>query len=189
MRKKDIHFLKTKKFLENYPIIVFLHHNNLKVNDWAELKISLNAITPQTLENNIISKENNVFLFKNNIMKKVLLSLSLTNSNTQSLSYMFQGPSFAFGCKDLSQLKILWNKLKSIPNVIILGGICSNIVLNHLDLEKYLNLNDTQVFSNLILNLDVSNFYSTLKKIPNFQILNQVQLNLITCLLHLQNNK
>jgi ribosomal protein L10 len=180
MKKKDLYLLKTNIFLKKYPIIVFLQHNNLKVKNWSQLRVNLKT------KNN-----SSIFLFKNTIMETALCNTLLitTQLTTNSIQSLFQGPCFAFGCTNLDELKTLWNLINSTQNIIIIGGIYSNTILNHLDLEKLLNLDNTtyDVFVNIFNQKYL--LYNSLQAPLSFNIFQEIQLNLISCLLNLKEKK
>ena len=192
MKKKNLLILKAKQFLVQYPIIIFLQHNNLKVDQWSQLRVQVNNI-----------KNSDIFLFKNKIMKMVLLEQLdkyknqtnyrfILNQNEIMINFdcIFQGPCFAFGCEDIAQLKNLLHIVNSTSNVVLIGGIYSNQVLNHIDITKLVNLNSTNVYSSFIETLNYSNsLYILLQRVKNFQVIEQVQLNLLNCLLELKKIK
>lgn len=181
LKRKNLLVLKTQSFVFKYPLIVFLQHNNLKVTDWSDLRLKLKEI-----------HDSNLFLFKNSIMKNVLMQILLPNSNfnNQTINYIFQGPSFAFGCKTTTDLKNLYKIIDATPNLVVIGGFYSKQIINHLDIKKLLSLNPNQLYNPLLNILQTPvQLCTILEQTSSLDSLLNVQLNLLTCLGYLKNVK
>ena len=174
-KKNKIHLLKTTNFFREYPIILLLQHNNLKVSEWSNLRLHLKQM------NNV-----NLLIGKNSVIEKALLPLF----KNQNLKYLFQGPSSFIGCQEISQLKDICNFSKSIPNIIFIGGIMTssksenfrNQFLNHLDLEKLVQL-DNSIYVNLLNVLNSkNNIYDLLQKSLDLNYFLNIQTSFVSCL-------
>jgi ribosomal protein L10 len=195
MRKKDLHIFKITNFLQTYPVIIFLQHNNLKVDEWTKIRHDITQkerVRHHCMTNRLLdtastqSKESTrIIVFKNTILKTVLLDKILKTNNVthENLDSIFQGPTFAFGCKSFSDLQDVWNTLKSIPNVFVLGALYSKKSFNHLELERFLNLHDTQVYTMFLNTVNSSNQLYGILQIPRcVDLFQQIQLHFLQCL-------
>lgn len=178
IKKKNLHFLQIQKFLKNYKWIIFLQHNNLGVKNWSKLRIELK------------SQQSEILLFKNTIMKNSLATYFLKKNSglIDSINFLFQGPSFACGCNNLVEMQNILNILKSTENILVIGGIYSNQIVNHLDLEKLIKLDDSIYPKFLNIFSQKNDLDTILNSSINLNILNQVQSNFLFCLTQLQYN-
>lgn len=178
MAKKSITFLKIENFLNTHPIILFFQHNNLSVKQWLDFRIQL-----KNFENI------DILVLKNTLIENLLAQLSTHEKN--KLASLFQGPCFALGLSNSSQIQDVLKVINKKPTVFLLGGIFENQPLNHLDISKILELN-FNVYPQFISNLDQSSqLYNVLSSPLNntYKELNQVPYNLLQCLQILQLKK
>ena len=166
-KKKQINLLKIQNFFVEYPIILLLQHNNLKVSDWSHLRVNIKQMQNADL-----------LIVKNSVIEKAILPFF----NEKNIENLFQGPSFFIGCQNMSQLKHIWNFSKSMPNVIFVGGIMTKQFLNHLDIEKLLQLNDS-IYVTLVEVLNTkNNVYNLLQKSLDFNYFSHIQESFVSCL-------
>lgn len=187
MSGQNISFLKTQKFLEAYPIILFFQHNNLSIKQWLGLRIKLKNF--QGIENDFLKGIENNFLKGSDllVLKNTLIESLLHQhqfSNLENFTSLFQGPCFALGFSDFSQIQNILKTTKQTTSVILIGGIYNNQLLDHLDIAKMLEL-DEKVHQILITNINQSSklhdVLSNSLQSP-FTPLNQVAENFLECL-------
>lgn len=203
--KKKINKLKTENFLNEFPIIILLQHNNLTVNDWFDFKQKIQEIsgyskdndksidlsvnsTPTTSNcNQVNEKSSNVEILniKNSLLKKILLtshSTKIYNSCEESLKSLCQGPNLIIGCRTTNQLNSIWNFINSNSKLIFISCLYKNQLLNHLDLKILLKTN-LSIYLNLFQNLDIkTDLYNTLQNPLLLHPLFLVQYNFINTL-------
>lgn len=145
--KKKIDLLKTKNILEKYSIILFFQHNNCTVADWSKLK------------SNVTQFDNTkIYIIKNSIVQKILLNDNVYSE--KEIKNLFQGPNFLIGCNNLDQVDYVFKLIQSNSNIIFLGGFYENQIINHLDLEKLLQLKNQGISVNGFLEQIFSTNYS-----------------------------
>jgi len=121
------------------------------------------------------------------VLKNTLIENILAQNYTEEqnkISSIFQGPCFALGLSNSSQIQDILKLTNKIPPIFLLGGIYENQPLNHLDISKILEL-DLSVYPKLISNLDQSSqLYNVLLSPLNITCLelNQISSNLLHCL-------
>jgi len=176
MTRKSITIRKTQKFFNTYPIVLFLQHNNLSVNEWSCLRINIKELT-----------NTNILILKNSIVENVIFR---KNKKTKGVfKFLFQGPCVAIGCLELSQLIKLVNTCKTMRKLLITGALFENKFLTHLDLIQLLTL-DESIYNQLINNINRSSkFYELLKNSLNNQILEQIPKDFINCLSYIKSTK
>ena len=171
MSKQSIAFLKTQNFLQTYPIILFFQHNNLSVKQWLDLGIQLKNF-----------QDTDILVLKNTLIENLLAEQKY--SNRDNFVSIFQGPCFALGFSNLSQIKDILKITNQITPIFLLGGIYNNQLINHLDISKLLQL-DEKVHEVLITNLNqgtqLHNILSTPVEKSCMQ-LDQVAQNRLHCL-------
>ena len=193
MSKQSIAFLKTQNFLQTYPIILFFQHNNLSVNQWLNLRIQLkNLQVAKTTELGKIeecktlieqsSNETDILVLKNTLIENLLIQEKF--SNIHKFTSLFQGPCFALGFSNSSQISDILKITKQTTPIFLLGGIYNNQLVNHLDISTILQL-DEKVHEVLITNLNqgIQLHNVLLTPIQNSCMqLDQVAQNLLHCL-------
>lgn len=122
--KKKINKLKTENFLNEFPIVFLLQHNNFTIKDWFDFRQKLQEIDGDCIQ---------ILNVKNSLLKKSLLTV---NSEKKAL-FLCQGPNLILGCKDEAQLKSIWSFLNSYSKLIFISCFYKKQILNHLDLEIY----------------------------------------------------
>ena len=169
MTNQNITLLKIEKFVHTYPNIIFFQHNNLSVKQWSQLRIQLKQI-----------KKSNLLVLKNSIIETVILEQN--SSRKSQLDNIFQGPCFAIGFLQETQLSEIIRLTQSISNIYLLGGKFNEKLLTHLDILKFLQLDKT-VYYNFIDNLNQPQLFSnTLQNSIELSVLKQVPLNFLHCL-------
>lgn len=197
--KKKIDLLKTRDIFKKYPIILFFQHNNLTVNDWSNLRnnikqinettifITKNSIVEKILSENILSQ--NKFLESKSCMriqnasslpnktrinnpkfKNLVSTHSFRVNELEKIHNIFQGPNFILGCQTIEQLNSIWNLIKSMSNIIFVGGLFHNQLITHLDLEKLLQLHNCGISTNTLLQelfFNALNIESSMLKLLN----------------------
>ena len=182
MSKQSIAFLKTQNFLQTYPIILFFQHNNLSVNQWLNLRIQLKNL--QVVKTTELGKiqETDILVLKNTLIENLLIQEKF--SNIHEFTSLFQGPCFALGFSNSSQISDILKITKQTTPIFLLGGIYNNQLVNHLDIKKILQL-DEKVHEVLITNLNqgIQLHNVLLTPIQNSCMqLDQVAQNLLHCL-------
>ena len=174
--RKNITILKTTEFFNAYPIMLFLQHNNLSVKEWSSLRIHLKQFDNVSM-----------LLLKNSVIENIIVTEN--SQNKKILQSMFQGPCFAIGCFEFSQLIKVMELVKKNPKILTVGALLEKKILTHLDLNKIITLDNT-VYKSLFNNFSQSSlFLNTLENSLNFQILQHKQRDLISCLSFLQTQK
>jgi ribosomal protein L10 len=175
---KNIYSLeKTKKFFQEYPVVLIYQHNNCTVKQRIDLKIKLqqlDSVQTLTIKNSIISKilnerDRNLYVNTDNTPKVEM------NSHLQhqfQVEKLFQGPLLVLGCHDTQELKKLCIILNTLPSFIFLGGRIDNEIYTHLDIQKSLEINNDIYYE--LLNI--------FNKQLNFQ--NIVPYNVLFSILH-----
>lgn len=162
INKKNIYsIVKTKKFFEEYPLILLYQHNNLTVKQHIDLKIQIQSLLSKSQENletiKILTVKNSIIekvftlskdkvpalLKKDRIQKNTENNQFTDSKNTLAFSSVLQGPLFLLGCQNREQVQSIWNVLKSRPSFLFLGCKSNNQIYTHLDMEKSLQLNNT----------------------------------------------
>ena len=119
-------------------------------------------------------------MLKNSIIETVILKENALK--TSHLENIFQGPCFAIGFLQESQLSEILRLTQSLSTIYLLGGKLDKKLLTHLDILKFLKLDKT-VYSNFFGNLNQSQvFYNTLQNSMEFSILKQIPINFLHCL-------
>lgn len=136
--KKKIDLLKIRKICTKYPIILFFQHNNYTVADWCILKNKMLQIEDIKLS-----------IIKNSIVQKILLDNNIVSY--EKMKNILQGPNFLIGCHNIDQFDYIFKVINSNSNTLFIGGLMENQVINHLDLEKLLQLQNQAVSKNTVL--------------------------------------
>lgn len=199
--KKKITKIKMENFLNEFPILILLQHNNFTVNDWLTFRKKIQEITTNKNSDSLPNfrkngKESNtkksqtvpqleILNVKNSLLKKILLNpdfFKISNSSPNTLNFICQGPNFLIGCKDDSHLNFIWNSINSNSKLIFITCIYRNQLLNHLDLQTLLKTNSS-IYSDFIHNLDKkTNLYNTLQQSFKLSPLFLVQYNFLNTL-------
>lgn len=187
--KKKIYQIKTKNFLEKFPIIFLLQHNNFTVNDWFVFKQKINEIN---VNNKLKNESRNlvncgdfeILNIKNSLLKNILKSNVNTEQTTrQNLESLCQGPNFIIGCKTDKHLNVLWDCINSNSKLVFISCLYQNQLLNHLDVELLLKTN-LSVYKTLLQSLDQkTQIYHLLQSRLNIQPLDLIQHNFLTQLM------
>ena len=167
MTKQNITFLKIQKFIRHYPSILFFQHNNLSVSHWFRLRTEL-----KTMENV------NVLLLKNTLVNHVFAQDNVTTPS------LFQGPCFALGFSNSSQFSDIVKITQQEPTIVLTGALFDNQFLNHLDISKFLEL-DNRVHDIFLANLNQGKNLNKIliDSLTNpVNLVDQVALNLLQCL-------
>jgi len=179
MKKQNITFLKTQKFIRKHPSILFFQHNNLSVSQWFRLRTQLKTMDH---ESNALCAEKhhvNLLVLKNSLIDNVLVQENISNPSS-----LFQGPCFALGFSNLSQFSDIIKITCQEPTIVLIGGLLKNQFLNHLDIAKFLKV-DTGVhetfLSNLNQSIDMEKVLTGSITTPINQ-LDQVSWNFLQCL-------
>lgn len=166
--KKKIHKIKTETFLNEFPTLFLLQHNNFTIQDWFDFRQKLQEmeITVSNKKKLVINKQNSlggieIFNVKNSILKKILTNVD----SSKTLESICQGPNFILGCKNHTHLKSLWSFIKSNPKLIFISCFYNNKLLNHLDIETLLET-DISIYSQLVENLDKKAHLSSTLEYP-----------------------
>lgn len=180
--KKKNKKLKTETFVNQFPILVLLQHNNLTVNEWFDFKSQIQQ--ENTLSSSFCSqKEIQLLTTKNSLLKQVLVNHSgilfdLKNKQLSSdIETLCQGPNVLVGCQDSTQLRSLWQYLNGNTKCIFMSCFYEGKILNHLDVEILLKTNSS-IYHTLFSHLDK-------KTELNFVLQNKLELH---PLLDLQTN-
>jgi ribosomal protein L10 len=181
MSKQSIAFLKTQNFLQAYPIIWFFQHNNLSVKEWLDLRIQLKNLQVDKATDQPTNLAD-ILVLKNTLIENLLIQEKL--SNIHHFTSLFQGPCFALGFSNSSQISDILKITKQTTSIFLLGGIYNNQFVNHLDIFKILQL-DEKVHEVLITNLNKSTELHSVLSTPiqnSCMQLDQVAQNLLHCL-------
>ena len=166
MTNKKTTLLKTEKFISLYPNILFFQHMNLSVKQWSNLRVQLKQI-----------EKTDLLLLKNSIIETTILKQTLPEK--ENLQKIFQGPCFAIGFFQHSQLSAIMTLLDKVSNIYLVGGIVNNTLVTHLDILKYLKLDDS-IYQTLVSQFNQPQiFYNMIQTSLNFSILQKTQLNLL----------
>lgn len=188
INKKKINIIKTENFLEKFPIIILLQHNNLTVNDWLNLKKKIIELVGSDAKTSTIE----ILSIKNSLLKKILLgshSLKIPNSSQGTVSFFCQGPNFIIGCKNENHLKSIWNFINSNSKFLFISCLYKNQLLNHLDLKILLETNQS-IYNSFINNLDKkTDLYNVLRHNLTLHPLIRVQENLINIFYFIKESK
>jgi len=166
--KKKIHKINTESFLNEFPTLFLLQHNNFTIQDWFDFRQKLQEMemTVSSKKELFISKQNSlgsleILNVKNSILKKIL-----TNSDSsKTLESICQGPNFIIGCKNHTHLKSLWSFINSNPKLVFISCFYNKKLLNHLDVETLLET-DVSIYSQFLENLDKKTHLSNTLKYP-----------------------
>lgn len=147
--KKKNQKLKTETFVDQFPIILLLQHNNLTVHEWSGFQSQLEQ------------KETSLrFLtIKNSLLRGVLLNqrgfLSLDHPfhDKKVVERVCQGPNVLVGCGDSGELDSIWRCLKTTTKCIFMSCFFKGKILNHLDVEILLKTHST-IYPTLLSQLD-----------------------------------
>ena len=176
MTKKSIAIRKTQKFFTTYPIVLFLQHNNLSVDEWSCLRVNIKQLT-----------NSNMLILKNSIVENVMFVEKKKKKSV--FEFLFQGPCVAIGCSELSQLITLVNTCKTIRKLLITGALIDKQFLTHLDLTQLLTV-DESIYTQLLHTINGSHtFYDLLQSSFNIQILEQIPKDFINCLSYIKSLK
>jgi ribosomal protein L10 len=179
MANHNITFLQTEKFFQSYPIILLFQHNNLNVTEWSKLRIHL-----QEFDNT------SIFLLKNTVAEQVLFNCaeskielnSVNIFNSKKKINIFQGPSFGVGFFKQARVRDILKKTTLYSNVILIGGIINNQLINHLDIIKLSKLNK-DIYSSFLINCHQSKvLHNLLRNSININVVDQVLLDFLGCL-------
>ncbi|WP_233168325.1 hypothetical protein, partial [Paenibacillus roseus] len=107
---------KTLDFLENYDYVFFIQWTPQDKEIWSSFKKKCYAVDTISL----LTTKNSVFL----------------NMEIDSLPQI-EGPNIFLGCNDYTKLNLIFNIIKSTPNLILIGTRINSYLYNHLDLNTY----------------------------------------------------
>ncbi len=176
--KKKISKIKTENFLQEFPLIFLLQQNNLTLKEWFELKQQIQNLSQEA------SSCCKIMTTKNTVLKKSLDRINFSNltkleNNQEILNSMCQGPSFLLGCHKETLLQPLWNCIQTNPKLVFISCFYKNQLLNHLDFEILLKTTPS-VYQTFIHQVDKkTELYTTLQSPLNFQLLLNVQHQLL----------
>lgn len=176
--KKKISKIKTETFLQEFPLIFLLQQNNLTLKEWFDLKQQIQELSKEA------SSCCKILTIKNTVLKKSLEDFHCSNlkkleNNQQILNSICQGPSFLLGCHKETLLQPLWNCIQSNPKLVFISCFYKNQLLNHLDFEILLKTTPS-VYQTLLQQVDKkTELYTTLQSPLNFQLLLDVQHQLL----------
>ena len=139
--KKKNKKLKTETFVNQFPILVLLQHNNLTINEWFDFKsqIQQKKIQFLTIKNSLLKQ----VLLKNSPVLFDLKKKQLSSDNKEFVETLCQGPNVLVGCQDLNQLESLWHYLSGDTKCIFMSCFYKGKILNHLDVEILLKTNSS----------------------------------------------
>ena len=158
-------------FVNQFPIVVLVQHNNLTVKEWFHFKEQIlkktnhstfqflntkNSLLTQVLVENYLRSSLN---FKKDEKQACFASFSESNRvssscfENSSLKKMCQGPNFLIGCHDSDQLQSLWNLVSSTNKCLFISCFYKKKLLNHLDLEILFKTNSS-IYQTFLSNLD-----------------------------------
>ena len=150
--KKKNHKRKTEAFVDHFPIILLLQHNNLTVQEWFDFQSQLGQ-----------KKTALQFLtMKNSLLKGVLLNHSGSlymdqklhdKDKKKTIERLCQGPNVLIGCENSGELESIWRCLKTTTKCIFMSCFFEGKILNHLDVEILLKTHST-IYSTLLSHLD-----------------------------------
>lgn len=164
--KKKRNKLKTENFLNEFPIIIVLQHNNFTIKDWFDFRQKLQEISGDCIE---------ILNVKNSLLKKSLVAIN----SEKNLLFLCQGPNLILGCKDETQLKSIWSFLNSYSKLIFISCFYKKQILNNLDLEIYFKTTNS-IYSEFLGVLDRKTQLSfLLKQSVQLQPLFNIQQNSI----------
>jgi hypothetical protein len=167
--KKITTLLQTQYFINKFPILLLLQHNNFTVKDWCIYRKKIQEISSNSIQNGVCYKTScnqlEIFNVKNSVLKKSLLNTDRFPISTKNtLHFLCQGPNFLIGCKNLDHLNAIWNFIHSDPKCIFISCIYHNQLYSHLDLEKLLETNNS-IYLQLIEHCNKkTDLYSTLRQ-------------------------
>ena len=196
--KKKNKKLKTETFVNQFPILVLLQHNNLTVNEWFDFKSQIQQ--KKTLSSSFCSQKEIQFLtIKNSLLKQVLVNHSsvlfdlkkkqLSSDNKEFVETLCQGPNVLVGCQDLNQLESLWHYLSGDTKCIFMSCFYKGKILNHLDVEILLKTNSS-IYYTLFSHLDKkTELYSVLQNKLELHPLLNLQTSLLAVISLLKHSK
>lgn len=179
MVQPPITFLRTKKFFQSYPIILFFQHNNLTVKEWAQLRRELQKSenTSLCILKNSVTEH---LFFQSKVPEPKFDSIKRVHSNSKMT--LFQGPCFAIGFLKMEMFQNILKLTTVVSNIILIGGFFNNTFVNHCDIRRLRELDKT-IYTSLFLCCAQDHiFYESLKSSIDLRILNQTALQLIDCL-------
>jgi large subunit ribosomal protein L10 len=120
---------QTKKRIQhillNSSNMLIIHYNSFQIVNFKFLKNEPNNIKIEIIKNNIIK----------NLLK---------NTKYCNLENLFSGPTLIAYSLNFNQIKLILNYLKENKNLILLGAVFENQILNVKDLEKLNKLNSIE---------------------------------------------
>lgn len=162
INKKNIYSVeKTKKFFEEYPIILIYQHNNLTVKQHIHLKIQIQSLLSKSQENletiKILTVKNSILdkvftlsknkvpalLKKDQVQKNGENKQFVVSKKTSAFSTLLEGPLVLVGLQNEEQVQSIWNILKTRSSFLFLGCKSNNQIYTHLDMNKSIELNNT----------------------------------------------
>lgn len=188
--KKKINKIKTETFLNEFPTLFLLQHNNFTIQDWFDFRQKLQEIeiTVSNQKELVINQQNSlggieIFNVKNSILKMILTDLpEFRNESSKNFKYICQGPNFIIGFKNQTHMKPLWSFINSNPKLVFISCFCNKKLLNHLDVETLLET-DISIYSKFLENLDKkTHLSSTLESTLQLNPLIYIQSELIMSL-------
>ena len=193
---KNLTFLRTQRFLETYPILFFFQHNNLSVSQWKKLKTIKNCeflVVKNSVLRHLIGLTSDIKHISSKYdrnMKKVKTQLiheknemngKATPTINEYSTNLFQGPCFILGIKDSSQLKILKNLQNQKLPIFFVGGLVNNHILNHLDIEKWVQL-DINTYTPFVSSLNQSFLLVNTFSVNSLLYINTLRSSLVNAL-------
>ena len=185
--KKKNKKLKTETFVNQFPILVLLQHNNLTINEWFDFKsqIQQKKIQFLTIKNSLLKQ----VLLKNSPVLFDLKKKQLSSDNKEFVETLCQGPNVLVGCQDLNQLESLWHYLSGDTKCIFMSCFYKGKILNHLDVEILLKTNSS-IYYTLFSHLDKkTELYSVLQNKLELHPLLNLQTSLLAVISLLKHSK
>jgi hypothetical protein len=196
--KKKNKKLKTETFVNQFPILVLVQHNNLSVNEWFDFKSQIQQ--KKTPSSSFWQQKEIQFLtIKNSLLKQVLLKNSsvlfglkkkqLSSDTKEFVETLCQGPNVLVGCQDFHQLESLCHYLGGNTKCIFMSCFYKGKILNHLDIKILLKTNSS-IYYTLFSHLDKkTEFYSVLQNKLELHPLLNLQTSLLTVISLLKQSK
>lgn len=197
--KTKINKIKLKTFLNQFPILLLIQHNNLTVKDWFELKQQINELSAELSSDFLLNQRRvtsqpslKILSIKNSLLKYVLLEKQSAQGDffdDNSVKTLCQGPNLLIGCQNVEQLQSLFKLVNTSTKYLFISCFYNNQLLTHLDLEVLLKTKSS-IYQCFISCLDKkTELYNTLHTYLEFQPLQNIQTNLLAIFSALKNRK
>lgn len=162
-KDQHMHALRTQRFFEMYPILLFFQHNNMSAAQWKRLK----------------STPNCAFL----VIKNTHLAHYLAQrvESTTTYGHLFQGPCFLVGLEGSADIHVARTLDTLQLPIVFLGGYVEDQWMNHLDFQKYRSL-DARVYSTCLDSMQTSTPCLQVLSAPSQTLLSNLQYHLVDLL-------